>query len=347
MRSLFVVLAFLTLIFSNTVRAFEGSPFTGTFIANLNQSGLMFLSLVQTQTTVSGSLISVYPDNEQGTQSHINSLRGDTDGKALVLKDGETVLNGKKSGSNILLTFPDRSGLLFTATFAPGTEAEFNKLVAQLRDTRLSQIAFNKEKERQAEDEKQKLSKLANTLQADVAAIRNTGIQADLESAMSAVEDAYTAIKDLEEHLGELKHEASVRPMTCYQAHQRVWYVFEQTMRYDFSQTLGYAVNSYKSSIQRLNERLEKVPGMLAQINQESDDLKQAIKIAKFEIPKLVISPGEEQVPLKQYEELAALARGEIPNLQQKLDGAVSRARDLMQEGQQVMKAAQGLVQCK
>lgn len=347
MRSLFVVLAFLTLIFSNTVRAFEGSPFTGTFIANLNQSGLMFLSLVQTQTTVSGSLISVYPDNEQGTQSHINSLRGDTDGKALVLKDREIVLNGKKSGSNILLTFPDRSELLFTATFVPGTEAEFNKLVAQLRDTRLSQIAFNKEKERQAEDEKQKLSKLANTLQADVAAIRNTGIQADLESAMSAIEDAYTAIKDLEEHLGELKHEASVRPMTCYQAHQRVWYVFEQTMRYDLSQTLSYAVNSYKNSIQRLNERLEKVPGMLAQINQESDDLKQAIKIAKFEIPKLVISPGEEQIPLKQYEELAALAHGEIPNLQKKLDGAVSRARDLMQEGQQVMKAAQGLVQCK
>jgi hypothetical protein len=86
---------------------------------------------------------------------------------------------------------------------------------------------------------------------------------------------------------------------------------------------------------------------MLAQINQESDDLKQAIKIAKFEIPKLVISPGEEQIPLKQYEELAALAHGEIPNLQKKLDGAVSRARDLMQEGQQVMKAAQGLVQCK
>lgn len=101
MRNLFVVLAFLTLIFSDTARAFEESPFTGTFIANLNQSGLMFLSLVQTQTTVSGSLILVYSDNEQGTQSHINSLRGDTDGKALVLKDGKTVLNGKKSGSNI------------------------------------------------------------------------------------------------------------------------------------------------------------------------------------------------------------------------------------------------------
>lgn len=118
-------------------------------------------------------------------------------------------------------------------------------------------------------------------------------------------------------------------------------------MRYDFSQTLGYAVSSYKSSIQRLNERLEMVPGMVAQINQESDDLRQAIKMAKFGVPKLVISPGEEQTPLKQYEELAALVRGEMPNLQQKLDSAVSRAKDLMQEGRQVMKEAQGLVQCK
>jgi hypothetical protein len=64
-------------------------------------------------------------------------------------------------------------------------------------------------------------------------------------------------------------------------------------------------------------------------------------------VPELTISPGEEQGPLKQYQELVALARGEMPKLQQKLDNAVSRAKELMQEGQQVMRAAQDLVRCK
>jgi hypothetical protein len=347
LRNLFVALALLTLTFSNTVYALGEPPFTGTFIANLDKSGVMFLALVQTQTTVSGSLVSVYPDNEQGTRSHTNSLHGETDGKMLVLKDGSLVINGKKSGSSISLTFPDRSGLIFTATFTPGTEAEFNGLVTKLRGTRLSQIALNKEMERQAESERQKLSNLANALQADVTAIGNTGIKSDLESATSSVKDAYSAIKHIELHLAELKREASVRPMTCYQANQTVRYGFEQTMRYDFSQTLGYAANNYKNSVQRLGERLEKVSGMVAKIDHEANDLRQAIKVAKFGIPKLAISPGEEQAPLKQYQELAASARREMPNLQQKLDNAVSSAKDLMQEGQQVMKTAQDLVRCK
>ncbi|MFZ6771848.1 hypothetical protein ACO0LB_03940 [Undibacterium sp. SXout7W] len=346
MRNLFVVLVFLTLTFSTTVSAFGESPFTGTFISNLDQNGVMFLSLVQTQTTVSGLLVSVYPDNEQGTRSHTNSLRGETDGKILILKDGSLVLNGKKSGSSISLTFPDRSGLIFTATFIPGTETEFNRSVIKLRDTRLSQIALNKETERQAEGERQKLFKLVNILQADVAAIKNTDIKSDLESVASSVKGAYSAIKDIEAHLAKLKREASVRPMTCYQANQTVRYGFEQTMRYDFSQTLGYAANNYKNGIQRLGERLEKVSGMVAKIDQEANDLRQAIKIAKFGVPKLTFSPGEEQAPLKQYQELAALARGEMPRLQQKLDNAVSRAKELMQEGEQVMRAAQDLVRC-
>ncbi len=307
----------------------------------------MFLTLVQTHTSVSGSLISVYPDNKQGTQSNISSLRGETDGKMLTLRDGSLVINGKKTGSVISLNFPNQSGLISTITFNPGTETEFNELVAKLRDTRLSQIAINKEIGRKAENERQQLAKLANALYSDVTAIRNTGIKPDLESMRSSIKDAYSAIKDIEVHLAELKHEASVRPMTCYQANKTVKYVFEQTMRYDFSRTLGYAANNFKIDFQRLEERLGRVSGIETKINQEANDLKQAINMAKFAVPKLMILPGEEQAPLKQYQELATSARKEMTNLQQKFDYAISRAQELMKEGQQVMTAAQDLVRCK
>lgn len=85
---------------------------------------------------------------------------------------------------------------------------------------------------------------------------------------------------------------------------------------------------------------------MVAKIDQEANDLRQAIKVVKFGVPKLTIYSGEEQAPLKQYQELAALARREMPNLQQKLDNAVGSANEMMQEGQQVMRAAQDLVRC-
>ena len=135
--------------------------------------------------------------------------------------------------------------------------------------------------------------------------------------------------------------------MTCYQAYQTIAYDFQQTMWFAYKQTLGYANAQFRSATSNLAERLSRVAGMTDQIEKNAIELRDAIQLSMFPLPKLVISPGDERGPMAQYKMLARSSEDELPALKAQNDEILAKAKALMHEGKGVMETAQSLVRCR
>ncbi len=196
--------------------------FTGTFVADSRPHQIFLLTLIQTKDSVSGSLIIAEPDGNGRMDSDTLPLRGTADGNAITLTVdrlfGDLVINGRKEGGNVVLMFPTNSGSISNLTLMPTTESDYNGLLRQWQEE-LTAIYI----------EKETLTKLANALSDDIDTIKATRIKGDIIDIKSALSDEQSALRELENHLVQLKHDASLRPMTCYQANQTVRYDFEKT----------------------------------------------------------------------------------------------------------------------
>lgn len=307
----------------------------------------MYLVLTQTQGGVSGSLISVIPDKKEGTSGQNLSLHGTSDGNVISLNAGNLTLNGRKEGENILLMFPNNSGIISTIIFSPGSETAFNEIVKNLRDLYLVSIQADQETDKRKTTEKDKLVKLAEALANDVSIIKNAKIKEQFNDIVSALNNEFVSSKKLEDDFAILQHDASVRPMTCYQAQQTVGYDYNQSIGYDYNQDLRYANNQYKNAIKRLEDSLSKVDTMNEKITHQAQELSQAIKQSQFPLPQLKIMPGDELIALEQYKIQTNSARIELPNLKTKNEKLLSKAREIIIDGKKVMDSAQKLVICR
>lgn len=335
----------LCLLFSTA--SYSQSRFTGTFMADLKLEGVMFLVLTQTQDSVSGALTIVAPDKKEGTRSHTLSLQGHTDGDTITLTTEGPVINGRRQGDNITLMFPSNSGIISTAKFAPSSEAEFNRAVITLHDLLLAAIKVDQEVERQKLQEAEKITSLTKTLANDISAIKATGIKQDIMDINSALDHEHSALHQLENDSTRLQRDASVRPMTCYQAYQTVGYDFHQTLGYDYNQKLGYANNQFQTAANRLEERLSRVESMVEKIKKEAAQLDQAIKVSRYSLPKLKVMPADAATAIAEYQALAHSAHKQLPSFKATNGDIVSKAKEIMQEGKVVMEKAQSLVTCR
>ncbi len=325
--------------------------FTGTYMADVRPQQMIYLALTQTQDFVAGAMTIVTPDQKGGIGNQTVPIRGAADGNSISLM-AERFLNnlaitGHKKGSSIVLTFPGASGGLAIVSFAPASENDFNAAVTKWRQSLHAMYADQERLKARELDEHRKLEKLARPLYDNVFAIRGTGIGDDLMQAKSALEDERSALKELESGLAELKRNASLRPMTCYQAYQTVAYDYQQTIGFAYKQTLGYANTQFQSAVSRLENRLSRVDAMVEQIKKNAIELQEAIRTSSFSLPKLPISPGEEQAPLEQYQMLARSSKEELPTLKAQNEEILNGAKEIVREGKGVMEAAQSLVRCR
>lgn len=325
--------------------------FTGTYMADARPQEMIYLALTQTQDSVAGAMTIVTPDHEGNVESRTLPLRGTADGNTISLVAeqflNDLAITGRKKGGSITLTFPGLSGGLATLSFTPASENDFNAVLTKWRQQLLAMHADQEQLKARELEEHQKLEKLARPLYDNIRAIKSTGIGDNLTEAKSALNDERSALKELEEALAELKRNASIRPMTCYQAHQTVAYDFQQTMGFTYKQTLGYANSQFQSAVSRLEQRLSRVDGMVEQIKKNAAELQEAIRVSSFPLPKLPISPGEEQDPLEQYQMLARSSKKELPILKAQNEEILNKAKKIVHEGKSVMEAAQSLVRCQ
>lgn len=315
------------------------NTFTGTFAVDSRPHEILYLALIQTNDTVSGSLIIVKPDGNGSIDSDTLPLRGTADRDAITLTAdrlfGDLVINGRKEGRNIVLMFPTNSGSISNLTLTPTTENDYNVLLKQWQE---ELVAIHIEKET--------LTKLASDLSDDINAVKSTGIKSNLADIKSALDDERSALHDLESDLAELKQDASLRPMTCYQANSKVDYDYNSRMGYSYNSRLGYAHDKFMSRLEELEKRISNAESLVTKIREGTRALDQAIEESKYPLPKLNFMPSDEKQVLEQYQALAVSARNELPVLKVTHSDILNKAKGIMREGESIMKQTQASVRC-
>lgn len=210
-----VIELFCLISILNLLTGCSQNNFTGTFIADSRPHEILYLALIQSKDTVSGSLIIVKPDGNGSIDSDTLPIRGTADRDAITLTAdglfGNLIINGKKEGRNIVLMFPINSGSISNLTLEPTTVNNYNVLLKQWQKE-LYAIHI----------EKETLTELARDLSHDINEAKHTEIKDNLADIKSALDDERSALHDLESDFAGLKQDASLRPMTCAQARSLV-----------------------------------------------------------------------------------------------------------------------------
>lgn len=327
------------LLVCNMVSGSGQNTFTGIFKADSRPREMAYLGMTQTGDIVSGLLIVVTPDGDGSTTSSNLPLRGTTDGDAITLTADrffkDLVINGRKEGKTIVLMFPTDSGNISTMSFMPTTDKDYNLLLNRWQEE-LAEI----------HEEKEELTKLANAVYDAINVVKSTGIRTNLADIKYALEDERLALHDLEIDLAELKHNASLRPMTCFQANSIVGHDYNSRMGYSYSSRLGYAHDKFMSRLKELEERISNAEPLATIIREGAHALDQAIEESKHPLPKLKFMPGDEKQILEQYQVLVASARNELPVLKGTHSDILSKAKGFMREGESILKKTQASVRC-
>ena len=74
--------------------------------------------------------------------------------------------------------------------------------------------------------------------------------------------------------------------------------------------------------------------------------LDQAIKDSKFSLPKLSVMPGDERQVLEQYQVLATSASNDLLSLKAAHSDILSKAQEIMREGEETLMKTQALMRC-
>jgi len=330
---------FYLLLACNVVACYGQNTFTGVFTADSRPREMVYLSLTQTEDTVSGSLIMVTPDGYGSTKSDTLPVRGTTDGDAITLTAdklfGDLVINGRKQSGTVVLMFPTDSGSISNVVFMPTTENDYNLLLKQWQG---ELAAIHKEKEA--------IMNLASGLSEGINAVKSTGIKQNIDDIKSALDDEQSALDDLNNDLAELKDDASLRPMTCFQANSKVSHDFNSRMAHSYNSRLGYGHDKFMTNLEELNKRLSNVEPIVTKITQQSRALYQAIEKSNYPLPKLNVMPGDEKPLLEQYQALAASARNELSLLKDAHSKILNKAKGLMREGEEILKTTQESIRC-
>ena len=330
---------------------FAESKFTGTYMSNARPHELIHLALTQTQNSIAGAMTMVTPDKEGGLRGQTMVVRGTADGNAISIiaerSSSNLAITGRKNGSIIALTFPGTAGNLATRSFEPASEKFFNGAVTKWRQELSANHNEQLRLKAQEAAEQQLLERLSRILERNVSAIKATEIGHDLSEAKAALQRESAALRELEGKSVELKRSATVSPMTCYQAYETVAYNFHQTMGHIYKQDLGYANSQFRSATSKLEQRLMPVNGMTEEIEKNALELREAIRLRKFPLPRLVMSPGEEKAPLEEYKLLARSSEDQLPALKAQNEDILAKAKELMQDGKLMVETAKGLVRCR
>ena len=194
--------------------------------------------------------------------------------------------------------------------------------------------------------ENEKLTKLANSLANEIDMYKSTRIKHDIADINSALELEQERLSDIENRFNEMKRDASVNPMTCYDAFNKIEWDFNQLQGYEYNNALAYAKNQFHAALDSLESRLSQVQPNIENTKRIAQEFSSEIKNSKNTLPKLKIKPGDEIPVIAEYEEIVNNARTQLPNFKEKETTILSKAKEYIQEGDELRKRTQRLVRC-
>lgn len=327
------------------------NQFTGTYMANDQTQEFAFLSIVDVNHQITGTLTTIKPGLHGNIESSTDTVAGIADGNSisLIINQfiGKTTLTGKKLSGKITLNYPTQNGQIAKVVFQTATEEEFNAAVNQLKQNLVANYEAKAKLKQAIEEEQGRLLMLSRKLADNVKAMQETGIGNDLSQLESSLSDQYKEYNILLSNLHHLKSDANIHPMTCYQAEQVVSYDFEQEMGYTYQQGLGYAISQFDNAVKSLKMRLANGKSIMADAQANAIQLKSAMDAHQFQLPVLPIKPGEEIAVLDKYQSLSNVATKALEDRIKDSQSLLEKAKALMQEGNSVKKHARSLVRCE
>ena len=336
--SLLILLSSLSLAFGSV---------TGNYVADNRPYEILYLTLTQPGTGLSGSLTIVTPDGKGSTKAKTQEISGIMDGTHLDLKSYALHFDGNRTGSTLLLSISTTTGDRITYHFMPTTEDVFNKMLSEWRRT-LSESYAREVRENTARSlEQDNISKLSDELGSDIQNIKNTGISSDLSNMEYAIKDQKIAVEQIKGDFAALKNDAEVVPMTCQQAYQVVGHDYSQTLGHDFNSVLGNSVSVYQNAKKHLKDRLVNAPTVAGKATKEAATLQQAVHVSKYPLPERIVNPHDAMESVARYQALASDAQSRMPKLQMEVDNIVEQAKALMVDAKSIAKVAQSRVVCR
>lgn len=282
--------------------ASASGAFAGQFISDRRPQEVLFLSLTQVDAQVSGYLILVSAAERGRTESRTLRLDGIADSKSVSLRQegllADYALSGRREGSNIVLHFPDKSGAVTSATFAPSSEVAYSQLLSNWRSLRV-----------QTYEERSNLEQISSKLAGQLKAIIDTQIPKRLGEARQALSDQKAVGSEIAARRARFEKLAThSRARTCD-------YVYADVSGYFHDELAGYFYSDYSPVEHRfrdaesdLGKRIEYAPGGIAEVEAQANQLRVAIKAAKFEHPGLPAPPKGAAEALAGYRPLVARA---------------------------------------
>lgn len=336
-----------SILFGCTAILGHAAIFTGTYAADSRPRELLFITILQSNEKLSGSLISVTPNDKGGTQSTSGELTGTASGEALVLTSrGGLILNGKLQDGKLSLTYPSTSGQINIIILNPSTEQHFNEMLSRWQRDLAARHADQNARQTAVQAEQKEIDWLGEEVDNDFKSIRLSGIESDAKSMRAALTGQKSALSQLTRSLDRLKRDASVRPMTCSRAYQTVASDFGQTMASDFNQTLGSALNSFRSTAAQLEARLDNAAKLTFKTEDDVKKFGQAVKASKFS-PRRRALTNDDALIIEKYKVTQADVLRLLPNWKAESDAIIKNAKELMSDGKATVIEAKSLVRCK
>lgn len=326
------------------------SDFTGNFMTDNRPYWMGWLSLTQSGVNVSGSIISVEPDGKGNTKATTNSVTGTTDGgSALSLTTGSFLgtagvsFSGRRTGDQIALTYPDKTGQLQTATYHASSQATFNNALAAWQ----AQLATAQaEADRQAAQQKateQRNSDLAQVVKLDASLLRawivnltsyNSQLGSNIANAKDYLSAEQDTLKTLQDELATLQRD-SKEPLTQYQACSSVSYEFNSSMNYTFGNSLAYSRNNFAQIASTLDTQLAAVSGRIQSTQSASKELATAIAASPLVVTGITL-PGDEAQTIKTYSATADSVAKQLTDLRATDSSTYAAAQNVMAQAQAI-----------
>jgi len=315
----------------------------GTYMADSRPREILYMTLAQAQDRLNGNFSVVSPNGRGGIENTTFSLEGlnGKDNFTLTAKEpgffGKTLLlSGHKEGNKLLVTIPTPNGVPTTITLSPSTEASVNTTLTTWQ-AEIS-ASYTKLRELQAEQdfERNEFNKLTSALNEEIRGIKQTGIPQDAANAKAALLAENKGIQKIRQSSDKLKSDAAVRPMTCYQAEQRVRYDFEQGMQYHWEQSFKYGREQLARSITALRSRIEYGEKAISKLSILSENSRRFSENYPSRQPAINQQLAQAAPAKSQYIALLDTTKKDIKSWESEDTENVALATQLMKEGRSI-----------
>lgn len=312
--------------------AAASNPFTGQFLADNRPGELIYVSITQAGSTVSGFMVLVSAADKGKTEKTTLALEGVADKTTVTLREkrffGDYVLTGRREGNGLILAFPGRGGSVIPETFVPTTESEYsNKL------TEWQKLHTNIYKEQST------ILKYASALTEQIGNIEKTEIPKLLLEASKSLSDQKAVAASFQ------KRREHFQKITAMNGPARCDYVYSEVSSFFYSDISGYFYSDfspvdmrYQQALSDISKRIENAPEVIAKAKNDASLLKEALSKRRFPVPKLPKLPDDEQRIFDGYITLAKNSASEIESIKAQYTSVANTVKVIMRESEHELK---------